>query len=81
MHRHAQASTLELALSRDVNAEASPVGRLCCYDDGIGFDPKVTTGRGIEGIRERARTLQATLTINSSTETGGTTLTLIFPLS
>lgn len=78
VQRHGQAAHLVVRLSRHTAAGAPETGRLQCADDGVGFDPAHATGRGLHGIRERARSLGATLSIDSAPGEGAT-LTLDFP--
>jgi len=57
--------------------------RIC--DDGVGFDPalvspKLTSGAGLLGMRERAATVHATLNIESNLGVGST-ITLCLPIS
>ncbi|MFE9691857.1 sensor histidine kinase [Micromonospora sp. NPDC005806] len=49
------------------------------YDDGTGFDPAVTTGFGLTGIRERIAHLHGTVTIESAPGEG-TALAVSLPL-
>jgi signal transduction histidine kinase len=76
--RHASAKRISLSLSYLAD-------RVCLVvsDDGRGFDPKrvrpsARGGFGLSGIRERAETMHASLTINPESE-GGTRLELGVP--
>jgi signal transduction histidine kinase len=63
--RHGRAGRVELAVLRDAHAR-----RLVVRDDGTGFDVAATAGRtagyGMVSMRERARALPGTLTIDSA---------------
>ncbi len=50
------------------------------HDNGIGFDPHTTTGRGIDGMRTRAEMLGGSLTIESPPD-GGTVVAVGLPLA
>jgi signal transduction histidine kinase len=67
--RHAKPRTMEISLR-----SAEGVSTLRIRDDGLGFDPesvRLNTGHfGLLGMRERARQMQATLSIVSSPGTG-----------
>lgn len=73
---HSGASSATLRLDRDANRV-----RLRVEDDGTGFDPgAVPAGRfGLIGMRERARLLGGTLTVESSPR-GGTAVDVVVPL-
>jgi signal transduction histidine kinase len=66
--RHAEAGTVRVTLA----AIPGPGVRIAVADDGKGFDPcAVTRGFGLAGLRERARAIEADLSIVS--EPGGGT--------
>lgn len=73
--RHSQATEFHGWLTFDVHEV-----RLRLRDNGIGFDPeKAHEGFGLQGIRERAETMGAKLTISS--EIGkGTSISIILPI-
>ena len=79
-HKHAgNDASIEVELS--VNNETVSVR---VSDDGVGFDPalvapKLTSGHGMLGMRERASTARARLTIESKLG-GGSVITLILPI-
>lgn len=75
VQRHANASRMTVTLMLADSGSA----RFRCEDNGVGFDPNEVPGRGLSGIRERARSLKATLNIESSPGCGAT-LTLDFPI-
>lgn len=79
VQRHSQASEMVVSLKRVDGHTTARTGRLRCQDNGVGFDPDSARGRGLSGIRERARSLGGKLTIDS-TPGGGSTLTLEFPI-
>jgi signal transduction histidine kinase len=75
--RHGDARHLELRLEPQGEAAV----RLVLRDDGVGFDPQaVTRGHGLDNLAARARSLGATLTIDSAPG-HGTTITLVAPLN
>lgn len=64
--KHAQASQIRLMASASGN---NVVIRIA--DNGMGFDPKaVATGRGLPGMRNRARAIGATLEMGAATPRG-----------
>jgi signal transduction histidine kinase len=67
--RHAHASRVAVSLS--VNPEGL---RLEVRDDGVGFDPASTTGRGLRNLAERAAELGGTCVV-ANAEGGGTMVT------
>ena len=80
--RHSQATNVEIRLKRTDNNLV-----LSVQDDGIGFEPSIDwlglteQGHlGLVGMRERAESLNGTITITSTPGTG-TLLTLIIPIS
>jgi two-component system, NarL family, sensor histidine kinase UhpB len=73
--RHAHASHVELAL--DLDADGAVVLRV--RDDGSGFDPAAQTSTyGVQGMRERAMLIGATIRIGSASP-GGTEIVLRVP--
>jgi signal transduction histidine kinase len=74
--RHGQAGHVHLSLQRRAGRVEFTID-----DDGCGFDPAASAGRGrgLSNLIERARELGAELTV-SSTPGKGTRVTLIFPL-
>ncbi len=77
--KHARANQVIVSLRHtlvDVNGEAAPVVELRINDDGRGFDPACVAPErlGLNIMRERAKSLEATLTIDSEPDAG----TLIF---
>lgn len=75
--RHSRATTAEVALQR--SGERSI---LSVRDNGIGIDPtrmRAVEGIGLQGMKQRARTLGGELTIDS-TPNEGTRITVSFPL-
>jgi signal transduction histidine kinase len=79
-HRHSQAQTIRLAM-HTVDSQL----RITVADDGVGFDPRLPAADrpghfGLGILRARAARLAADLQIDSA-QGGGTTVTLILPLS
>ncbi len=76
IHRHAHAREVDVVL--DTRARRV---RLTIHDDGGGFDPRriPESSHGIQGMRERARLLGATLAITSRPGAGAT-ITVAAPL-
>lgn len=74
--RHAKATRVELSTTiREGMFE------LIIHDNGRGFDPQATThGMGLASLRERAKTMNGTMQIDSSPD-HGTSITLRVPLS
>ena len=76
--RHAQASVVAVELSYE-----SDRLQLAIVDNGRGFDPDAVSATddhfGLQGMRERAAALAATLSVTSSSERG-TSVRLIVPL-
>jgi signal transduction histidine kinase len=75
--KHAQARHVgvELALQSSPNCFVLAIG-----DDGTGFDPAVpASGRGLSGMRRRAKRMGATLEI--ATGPAGTRITLSYPIA
>lgn len=80
VQRHAEATELEISLFEGRRDGGQRTGTLKCRDNGVGFDPdQIAHGRGIDGIRERARTLGAEVEIDSQPGQGSQ-LTLSFSL-
>lgn len=77
VYRHARASVVQVA----IDARADQV-RLQVQDDGVGFDPgevEPLKSFGLSGMRERARLINARLTVDSAPGRG-TTLIIEAPL-
>jgi two-component system, NarL family, sensor histidine kinase UhpB len=73
--RHAGATHVELVL--DLDEDGAVV--LCIRDDGRGFDPGAQTSTyGVQGMRERAMLIGATIRIGSASP-GGTEIVLRVP--
>ncbi len=72
--RHADASRIELGLTVDDGGV-----RLHVSDDGKGIPAPAKSGPGMQGMRERALLIDATLRIHSPGEFGGVTVELSFP--
>ena len=75
--RHSKADNIKIAIQR-INDNVL----LTITDDGIGFDPllnQIDRGFGLFGMKERAESLEAELTINSVPKEG-TTITLHIPI-
>ncbi len=70
--QHANATQVMLSARYDSDAR---VCRICISDDGTGFHPGTTTGRGLINIQHRAELLSATLSITQN-EPRGTVVTL-----
>jgi signal transduction histidine kinase len=66
--RHAEAQTIHLTLARMSDSGL----RLTVEDDGKGFDTAVVCGFGLAGLRDRARAIDAHLTIASTPGVGTT---------
>jgi signal transduction histidine kinase len=75
--RHAEATSLRVILRHDPRALT-----LTIADDGHGFDPaQVNEARyGLQGLRERAEMIGASLSVDSQQRTG-TTIQLVVPLT
>ncbi len=77
--KHARANRLEITLERRGGFLV-----LSVEDNGIGFDPVQTAAstrsRGLNNIRERARTVGAEVEWGSSRFTSGTRFQLIIPV-
>ena len=72
--RHANASTLSIAFTKHESYLSVMI-----EDNGVGFDPATSeTGIGLANIKERVRTLQGKITINS-TRNMGTAIELELP--
>lgn len=72
--RHAQARNIWIAAEFD---RQTPALRLSVTDDGCGLPPSPQEGRGLSGMRNRAREIGARLSIGPR-EAGGTGLELIW---
>jgi signal transduction histidine kinase len=73
--RHAQASTVQVAVRRETGKIL-----LSVLDDGSGFDPGRVRGLGLRGMEERARHLGGTFEVDS--EPGrGTRVEVVLPLA
>lgn len=73
VRRHARAREAAVVLAYSPSSV-----RLVVRDDGCGFDPTVSSGFGLTGMRSRATDVGGTLTVHSATDTG-TTLELEIP--
>lgn len=71
--QHAQAAHLTVSARREEHAL-----RIVIEDDGQGFDPALTPGRGLQAMRERAAALAARLDVHSSD--AGTRVELSLPV-
>jgi signal transduction histidine kinase len=73
--RHAQASTVQVAVHRETGKIL-----LSVLDDGSGFDPRRVRGMGLLGMEERVRHLGGTFEVDS--EPGrGTRVSIVLPLA
>ncbi len=73
--KHAGATQVEVRLTTTEQALSCTIS-----DNGVGFDPATATGAGLDGLRERVRTLGGTLEIRSAPG-AGTTVTAAIPRS
>jgi len=83
--RHARARRVEIDIKvvrhppREGTMEMGEAIEIMISDDGIGFDPKLSEGFGLGGMRERAEGLGGRLLVNSSA-TKGTVISARLPL-
>lgn len=70
--QHAKATQVVLSARYDIQTNAC---RICISDNGTGFDPSATTGRGLNNIQSRANMLGTTLSITQN-EPSGTAVNL-----
>lgn len=75
--QHAQASHLSVSAQRDHGPEGEAL-HIVIEDDGLGFEPALTPGKGLQAMHERAAALMARLDIVSSGQ--GTRVELMLPI-
>ncbi|QBK03633.1 histidine kinase [Hylemonella gracilis] len=75
--QHAQASHLSVSAQRDHGPEGAAL-HIVIEDDGQGFEPALTPGKGLQAMHERAAALMARLELISSSQ--GTRVELMLPI-
>lgn len=75
--QHAQASHLSVSAQRDHGPEGEAL-HIVIEDDGQGFEPALTPGKGLQAMHERAAALLARLELVSSGQ--GTRIELMLPI-
>jgi signal transduction histidine kinase len=75
--QHAQASHLSVSAQRDHGPEGEAL-HIVIEDDGVGFEPALTPGKGLQAMHERAAALLARMDIVSSGQ--GTRIELMLPI-
>jgi two-component system sensor histidine kinase UhpB len=74
--RHSHSPTAELRLARDGSDRLS----LRVLDDGRGLPPDAIGGGGLQGMAERASTVEAAISVENRTDRGGVEVRLDLPL-